>query len=272
MRWSKNAEEALSKVPFFVRRRVRRKVEEEATRQMATEVSLDLVRTCRQNFLKNMEDEIKGYQLENCFGSSGCPNRIPSTKGFPDMVEQILKKKDMKTFLKAVVKGPLKFHHEFRVSISDCPNACSRPQVCDLGIVAAAVPSLSDSECTHCGACSEICIENAITLTDHMIRPEFDMDKCLYCGNCIKVCPTDSLQRGLEGYRIMIGGKLGRHPLLATELGGVLSEHNILDVVDNLLDFYMKKSLKGERFGEILERVGIGELEQSIIRLNPPIQ
>ncbi len=271
MRWSKNAEEAISKVPFFVRRRVRRKVEEEADRQRAAEVTLDHVRTCQQKFLKNMEDEIKGYQLENCFGSSGCPNRIPSNNGFPDMVEQILKKKDLKPFLKEVVKGPLKFHHEFRVSISDCPNACSRPQVCDLGIIATVVPSFSDSECSHCGVCSETCIENAITLTDDMIRPELNIDKCLNCGNCIKVCPTDSLKRGLEGYRIMIGGKLGRHPRLATEIGGVLTEQNTLVVVDSLLDFYMKKSLRGERFGEILERVGIGELEQIILHLNSSI-
>jgi len=66
----------------------------------------------------------------------------------------------------------------------------------------------------------------------------------------------------------MIGGKLGRHPRLATEIGGVLTEQNTLVVVDSLLDFYMKKSLSGERFGEILERVGIGELEQIILHLN----
>jgi anaerobic sulfite reductase subunit C len=268
MRWSKSAEQALSKVPFFVRRRVRRKVEEEADRQRAAEVTLDHVRICQQKFLKNMEDEIKGFQLEICFGSSGCPNRIPSAAGFPDMVEQILKKKDLKTFLKEVVKGPLKFHHEFRVSISDCPNACSRPQICDLGLIAAVIPSFSDLECSHCGACSEICIEKAVTLTDHMIRPEFDMDKCLYCGNCVKVCPTGSLKRGLAGYRIMIGGKLGRHPRLATEIGGVFSEQNTLEAVNNLLDFYMKNCLSGERFGEILERVGITEIDQRIIPLN----
>ncbi len=52
MRWSKSAEQALSKVPFFVRRRVRRKVEEEADRQKAAEVTLDHVRICQQKFLK----------------------------------------------------------------------------------------------------------------------------------------------------------------------------------------------------------------------------
>jgi F0F1-type ATP synthase membrane subunit b/b' len=32
MKWTKDAEEALSKVPFFVRKRVRKRVEEEAAR------------------------------------------------------------------------------------------------------------------------------------------------------------------------------------------------------------------------------------------------
>ena len=28
----------------------------------------------------------------------------------------------------------LKFHHEFRVTVADCPNSCSQPQIKDIGI------------------------------------------------------------------------------------------------------------------------------------------
>jgi len=257
MRWAKNAEEAITKVPFFVRRRVKKKVEEEAERLNASQVTLEHVRICQQNFLKNMEDEIKGYQLESCFGASGCPNRIPSENDLPATLEEMLQSRDLKAFLKSRVSGPLKFHHEFRVSVSDCPNACSRPQVTDLGIIAAVKPVLTDAECSRCAVCSDACIEKAITITEDMIRPEINLQTCLYCGHCARACPTGTIVRGQEGYRVMVGGKLGRHPRLASEIPGFFSKEKTLELIDNILDFYMKHNQRGERFGEIVERLGI---------------
>ena len=79
-----------------------------------------------------MEDEVKGFWVEACFGQTGCPNRAVISDALPGGLEQVLSKRDLKAFLKDRVKGPLKMHHEFRASISDCPNACSRPQIIDL--------------------------------------------------------------------------------------------------------------------------------------------
>ena len=106
MRWAKNAEEAIVKVPFFVRRRVKKKVEEEAERQHASQVTLEHVRTCQKKFLKNMEDEIKGHQLESCFGGSGCPNRIPTENDLSAILEDMLRSRGLKAFLKSRVNGP----------------------------------------------------------------------------------------------------------------------------------------------------------------------
>jgi dissimilatory sulfite reductase (desulfoviridin) alpha/beta subunit len=44
------------------------------------------------------------------------------------------------TPLKKIVRGSLRIHHEFRISISDCPNACSRPQITDIGLIGACHP------------------------------------------------------------------------------------------------------------------------------------
>ncbi len=73
MKWSEEAEAAVSKVPFFVRKRVKKRVEEEALRCGAKEVLLEHVHTCQKRFLNRMEDEVKGYQVETCFGPTGCP-------------------------------------------------------------------------------------------------------------------------------------------------------------------------------------------------------
>ena len=75
MKWNHEAEQAISRVPFFVRKKVKKRVEEEAVRCKAPVVSMDHVDACRNKFLDQMEKEVRGFQVENCFGSGGCPNR-----------------------------------------------------------------------------------------------------------------------------------------------------------------------------------------------------
>jgi dissimilatory sulfite reductase (desulfoviridin) alpha/beta subunit len=257
MKWSKEAEEAVSKIPFFVRKRVKKRVEEEAARGNAKEVTWEHVQTCKKRFLNQMEEEVRGYQVETCFGPTGCPNRAVDWE-ISKRVEELLEKRNLKAFLKEKVQGPLKLHHEFRVSISDCPNACSRPQIADLGLIGARRPQISEEECIQCGACVETCREGAILLAGKW--PVVDWRKCVSCGQCIPACPTRTLQEEGRGFRIQVGGKLGRHPRLAEELPGIHSLDETLEIIDRCLDHYQKYCRQGERFGEILERTGTKEL------------
>jgi dissimilatory sulfite reductase (desulfoviridin) alpha/beta subunit len=258
MRWTKKAEEAISRVPFFVRKRVKNRVEEEAVSRGAKEVTIEHVLTCQKRFMNRMEDEVKGFQVETCFGPTGCPNRVIESDGLPQQLEKKLNKRDLKDFLKSRVKGPLKMHHEFRVSISDCPNACSRPQIVDVGLIGACRPEVSEEPCNQCGACMEICKENAISLRED--GPFVDYSRCLLCGKCLEECPTGTLQGGSRGYRIQVGGKLGRHPRLGTELPDIYELEDAIKVVDKCLDHYTQHCVKGERFGEILEKTGMKDL------------
>jgi dissimilatory sulfite reductase (desulfoviridin) alpha/beta subunit len=59
---------------------------------------------------------------------------------------------------------------------------------------------------------------------------------------------------GEQGYRIQLGGKLGRHPQLARELDGIYSPRRTLQIVEHCIDFYMEHCLAGERFAEVLNR------------------
>ncbi|MGB9698239.1 MAG: 4Fe-4S binding protein [Thermodesulfobacteriota bacterium] len=262
MKWTKEAEEAVSKVPFFVRRRVRQRVEEEARRCGAQEVYLEHVKACQRRFLNKMEEEVKGYQVETCFGPTGCPNQAIKDSDLAAKIENLLSQKNLKSFLKEKVSGPLKLHHEFRVSISDCPNACSRPQIADIGLIGSCLPEISAESCTLCGACVHICREKALTFYDGKIA--LDLSRCLYCGQCIRVCPTGTLKESRNGYRIQVGGKLGRHPRLAEELPGIISPTEVLKYVENILNFYKDYCRQGERLGEILEGLGISLLEKKI--------
>lgn len=254
MKWAGDAEKAVSRVPFFVRKRVKKKVEEEAIRQGAQVVTLHHVQLCQKRFLENMESEVRGFQVETCFGQNGCPNRAVPTEGIAEKLEALLLGKGMKDFLLRKVQGPLKLHHEFRISVSDCPNGCSRPQISDVGIVGACKPGILDPACTRCGACVEACREQGILLLPES-PPRILDAHCVLCGQCTQVCPSGTLVGEKQGYRILLGGKLGRHPQLGRELQGLFSPREMLRTVELCVDHYMMHCREGERFGEVLNRV-----------------
>ena len=177
----------------------------------------------------------QGYQVERCFGERGCPNQAVYHGDLLQRLAEVFERSDLRGFLKEKVKGPLKSHHAFRVSVSDCPNACSRPQIADVGLIGALRPKIGEGLCTQCGACVEICREQAIALEPGRGVPTLDPRKCLSCGQCIRVCPSAALATDKAGYRILIGGKLGRHPQLGRELSGIFPLAEAVLVVQDCL-------------------------------------
>jgi dissimilatory sulfite reductase (desulfoviridin) alpha/beta subunit len=65
------------------------------------------------------------------------------------------------------------------------------------------------------------------------------------------VCDTGTLTQGEKGYRVQLGGKLGRRPRLARELPGIYNEDQVLEIIQWCLDFYKANSKTGERFAEL---------------------
>jgi dissimilatory sulfite reductase (desulfoviridin) alpha/beta subunit len=252
MKWSTEAEDALRHVPFFVRKKVRSRVEDDARRAGRGEVTLTDVHESRKRFLQNMASEVRGYQLDTCFGPGGCPHRTMPAEALRQKLETVLNEADLLTFLKSEVSGELKFHHEFRVSLAECPNACSQPQIKDIGILGAVKPGITDKPCTRCKACVEACPDNAIRLDAGTDTPVLDMSRCQMCGLCVSACSTGTIDTACRGFRILLGGKLGRHPRLARELPGLYDEEGVLAVVRDCLALYKQTSRGGQRFAEIL--------------------
>lgn len=257
MKWSASADQAMKKVPFFVRKKVRQRVEAHAGQKGKQCVELSDVTELKEKFLSKggMEKDIKGYEVSSCFGDAGCPNTANSCKALADDIEKILKEADLISFLKQNITGDLKFHHEFRVALAECPNACSRPQIVDIGIIGAAVPGLSGKPCSLCGLCVDVCDEQAIVLDDDKNGPVIDFDACLACQKCIRACPTGTIVEEKTGFRVMLGGRLGRHPRLAMEIKGIHSHDEVLMVVKNCLAFYKNHSKNGRRFSHLLSSV-----------------
>ncbi|WP_319407445.1 4Fe-4S dicluster domain-containing protein [uncultured Desulfosarcina sp.] len=262
MKWTDEAEAALKKVPFFVRKKVRTRVEKEAAENGKTGVTLSDVKATQAHYLKKMSREVNGYQVDACFGSSGCPHRTMASEELVEKIERIMADADLLGFLRSRVQGDLKFHHEFRISIADCPNACSQPQIKDVGILGAATPAFTEIPCSSCGACASACKEDAMVLSESGEATAIDDKRCVHCGSCIAVCPTDTLKTGKKGYRVLIGGKLGRHPRLARELPGIHDPETVVRMIGDFLAFYKAHSTRGQRFAQLLTDADIDEFSK----------
>ena len=195
--------------------------------------------------------------MDTCFGLTGCPNQANSGENLFEEVEDILKKEDLLKFLKKTVRGEVKFHNEFRVAISDCPNACSQPQIKDIGIIGACIPVITKVECSLCGVCVDVCRDRAVSLDSENAIPVIDFDLCLKCGMCAKGCPTGTIKEGQKGFKVLLGGKLGRHPRLAEAMSGIFNEEQVIGIIKECIGFYKKNSKNGKRFAEIFKGLAL---------------
>jgi anaerobic sulfite reductase subunit C len=254
MKWSPEAEAAVNKVPFFIRKKVKQKVAAHVESLGRSVVHLADVTALQQQFLAKggMAKQVKGYDVSGCFSSEGCcPHAACSTADLLTDLENLVKQADILAFLKSSLGEHIRFHHEFCVALCDCPNACSRPQIADIGIMGAMVPAVGNAVCTGCNACVQVCPDQAIRVSKQRKNPVIDMHLCQRCGKCIQVCPTQTLVIAESGFRIRLGGRLGRHPRLALEMPGFHSHDQVLALVQTCLDFYKTHSKNGQRFSHL---------------------
>ncbi|MGC9017879.1 MAG: 4Fe-4S binding protein [Caldimicrobium sp.] len=263
MEWEKEAEEYLKKIPFFIRGRVKKEVENYLSSKGIERVTLPELLSAKEVLLKKMSQAEKGYEVTGCFGLNSCPNAITSSEKLLKHLEEILEAEKLEEFLKEKVKGPLKAHHKFKVALSECPNACSQIHIADFALHGVIQPEINPKACSFCGSCSQVCEEEAITLTEH--GPFIEMEKCVGCGTCIKFCPESALYEGFRGYKIYLGGKLGRHPRLATFLC-YAKEEEVIPLFKKVLTFYKRHNQKGERLGAIIQRIGWDKVKYLLLK------
>jgi dissimilatory sulfite reductase (desulfoviridin) alpha/beta subunit len=252
MVWTPEAEAYLKKVPFFVRKKVKREVEKYLQERGKKRITLEELLEAKEALLSKMSEAEKGYEVSGCFGVDSCPNALTASSHLLSFLEKILEEEKLTQFLASKVGPKLKAHHKFKVCLSECPNACSQVHICDFALHGVVKISVNPKACSFCGSCVEVCEESAIELTE--FGPTINEELCVGCGHCLKVCPESALSEEFRGYKVYLGGKLGRHPRLATFLDYYKAE-DIPELLRKVLYLYKKHNQKGERLGAIIERL-----------------
>ncbi|HPD17335.1 MAG TPA: 4Fe-4S binding protein [Planctomycetota bacterium] len=263
--WEPDAEQALSRAPFFVRPLARRKVEERVLARGGDRVTLADVREGEARF-KAVAGEKSDTQLERMMPQpnqpgapmlaievchcelSGCPNVLIKPQEWKQAIEEWARATGLSERLRQRVEGErILFHHKLRVAIAGCPNGCSRPQIADVGLVGFAEPRVDPEKCIACRACEAACPDRAITV-DELAR--FDPAACQGCTRCRDVCPPEAIALSPPAARLLMGGKLGRHPHLAQAVGTAATPAEAVHAIAEALDRFLAEARPGERFAE----------------------
>jgi dissimilatory sulfite reductase (desulfoviridin) alpha/beta subunit len=265
----------MEKVPFLVRPLARRKVEERVAAQGRARVSLGDVAEAEARFRAVMggrsdkevesllpQDNRPGASLtvlEACRGElSGCPNRLLDLEPWLQALSQWLEQDQVSEQLRNRVGNPkVLYHHKLRLALCACPNGCSRPQIADLALVGFVRPEFHLDHCQGCGACARDCPDQAITMIDN--HPVWDQHRCQGCRACQKACPTECIISTPPAMRILMGGKLGRHPHLAREVGQATEPGQALARLKAEVDDFINTANADERFAAWWTRTRGGE-------------
>lgn len=166
--------------------------------------------------------------------------------------------------------GTGRFPHKFKITFGGCPTDCPHSAQADLGFLAAVEPKWDESLCNGCGVCAVACGEGAIEDRDGF--PHFIPERCLYCSDCIRACPSSAWKPGRTGWTARVGGKHGRHPIVAANVATFLSDEEVPEFIGVVTDWYEKQGTRYRRtrLGTILQNDAMWDDFLSTIRARFP--
>jgi dissimilatory sulfite reductase (desulfoviridin) alpha/beta subunit len=271
MEWSKEAEIRINKAPFFIRNIAKKKAEEVAKNRGKNVVDIRDIEIAKKNKelydLSTMDLSIDGMvnssfrEMILCGGVKGCPLTLFNDAEVAKIFDKVLKEESLDDVLSSKIDRPILYHNKFKTSISGCPNNCAHPQIKDISIVGYSIPKVNQGLCISCHQCVSSCPEGLINLYKD---PEIDFEGCIDCEKCVSVCPTESISIAEKGYRIFIGGRLGRKPHLAKKFIDVQSTQELEVLLRKLVALYKQCVIEGKNFSKTVENSTIEDIQRSV--------
>lgn len=156
--------------------------------------------------------------------------------------------------------------HKFKMAVGGCPNNCMKPYLNDMGIVGQLIPTHDLDKCKGCKKCKieQVCPMDACKVVDKKITR--DTNICNNCGRCVGKCPFGVVDEGTPGYKLYIGGRWGKKISIGKPLTTIFkTQEEVLDVMEKAILLYKDQGIKGERFEEIIKRIGFENIEEQLL-------
>ena len=209
--------------------------------------------------------EIDLFNVELCHARLlTCRNQNIEVRALKKEVEQKLRELKVTQMIADIIPEGQKImpHDRFMVSITGCVVGCGGPETKAFGVAGAAKPTVTDAACSECLICVDNCARRAILIRNQ--RPEIDITRCDWCGQCVKVCPDSVFAYENTGYRIFVGGRVGRFHQAGRELFRMANKETLFRAMEACLELIREESLGEENLASIINRVGVAPLLQKI--------
>ncbi len=155
--------------------------------------------------------------------------------------------------------------HKFKIAIGGCPNSCIKPNLNDFGVEGRKVPRFDTELCRGCKVCAveKACPMKAAKVTDGKLM--IDTEHCLACGVCTGKCPFRAISHETETmYQIYIGGTWGKRTRMGTALSKLVTEDEVLPILEKTLLWFKENGNPKERLGLVIDRLGVECLERAV--------
>lgn len=156
--------------------------------------------------------------------------------------------------------------HKFKIAVGGCPNNCVKPDLNDLGIIGQRITVINKEKCRGCGKCAveSGCPMKAAAVKDGKIT--VDSTVCNHCGRCFRKCPFGVFEESVCAYKVCIGGRWGKKTAVGRPLEQLLmSEEEVLKVVEKAILLFRDEGIKGERFADTAERLGFEYVQKKLL-------
>ncbi len=187
---------------------------------------------------------------------TGCPGNATCKFGIIE-TKEIARELDLRYFGKETP-------YKFKMAVTGCPNNCAKASENDIGVMGGIEPEWVKEQCIDCGLCEKTCPSKAIIkLNENYVH---DSERCINCSRCTSSCPTGAWQPKKTGYILWLGGTMGKFPRIATKVPVLIeTKVELYEHTSRVIEYYRANGRKKERFGYMMERIGVSAVINDIL-------